>query len=155
MIGSHIPFGCVALRGKTTDAYIDEIELIISTISGANRQPRSIQHICRDDDAEFYSSTFRKWCRKNKIHFNSAAPKCEKQNGIVERHWGAIVKLSNTFLLHARLNRRFSYYAAKYAQYIHDIIPVRDLLDDHGLPTTPYHLATGRKPVVKHVRVFG
>ena len=49
----------------------------------------------------------------------------------------------------------FFYYAVKYAQYIHDVIPVRNLLDENGLPTTPYYLATGRKPAVKHFRVFG
>ena len=56
--------------------------------------------------------------------------------------------------MHARLNRKFFYYAAKYAQYIHDVIPVRDLLGKNGLPTTPYYLAKGRKPAVKHFRVL-
>ena len=74
--------------------------------------------------------------------FKLAAPKHQEQNGLVERHWGIIAKLANTLLLHARLNRKFFYYAAKYAQYIHDVIPVRDLLDENGLPTTPYYLAT-------------
>ena len=57
--------------------------------------------------------------------------------------------------MHARLNRKFFYYAVKYAQYIHDVIPVRNLLNENGLPTTPYYLATGRKPAVKYFRVFG
>ena len=57
--------------------------------------------------------------------------------------------------MHARLNRKFFYYAVKYAQYIHDVIPVCDLLDENGLPITPYYLATGRKPAVKYFRVLG
>ena len=97
-------------------------------MSGTNRQPRSIQHIPSDAGTEFCSDTFRKWS-ENKIHFNSEAPKHQEQNGLVERHWVTIAKLANTLLLHARLNRKFFYYAAKYAQYIHDVIPVRDLLD--------------------------
>ena len=122
---------------------------------GETRQPRFIRHIRNDAGTEFQSDTFKKWCSENKIHFNSAAPKHQEQNGLVERHWGTIAKLANTLLLHARLNRRFFYYAAKYAQYIHGIIPVQDLLDEHGLPTTPYYLATGRKHVVKHFWLFG
>ena len=35
------------------------------------------------------------------------------------------------------------------------MIPIRDLYDDNGSPTTPYFLATGRKPAAKHFRVFG
>ena len=57
---------------------IDGIELIISTMPGTNRQPRSIQHICSDAGTEFRSDTFRKWCSENKIHFNSAAPKTSR-----------------------------------------------------------------------------
>ena len=148
-------FRICGIRDKTTDACIDGIELIISTMPGKNRQPKSIQHIRSDAGTEFRSDTFRKWCGENNIHFNSAAPKHQEQNGLVERHWGTIAKLANTLLLHARLNRKFFYYAVKYAQYIHDVIPVRDLLDENGLPTTPYYLATGRKPAVKHFRVFG
>ena len=54
---------------------------------GTNRQPRSIQHIRSDAGTEFRSDTFKKWCSENKIHFNSAAPKHQEQNGLVERHW--------------------------------------------------------------------
>ena len=39
-------FRMCGIQDKTTDACIDGIELIISTMSGAQRQPRSIQHIC-------------------------------------------------------------------------------------------------------------
>ena len=66
-----------------------------------------------------------------------------------------IAKLSNTLLLHAQSNQNLFYYTAKYAQYIYDIIPVRDLFDDDGIPTTPYFLVTGQKPAGKHFRVFG
>ena len=38
---------------------------------------------------------------------------------------------------------------------IHDVIPIKDLFDDNGSPTTPYFLASGQKPAVKHFRVFG
>ena len=65
---------------------------------GTNRQPCSIQHICSDADTESHSDTFRKWCSENKIHFNSAAPKHQEQNGLVERHWGTIAKHANTLL---------------------------------------------------------
>ena len=124
-------------------------------ILGMNRQPCSIHHIHSDAGTEFRSDTFRKWCGEIKINFNSAAPKHQEQNGLDKRLWGTIAKLVNTLLLYARLNRKFFYYAAKYTQYIHDVIPVRDLLDENGLPTTPNYFATGRNSAVKHFRIFG
>ena len=36
-----------------------------------------------------------------------------------------------------------------------DIIPVKDIFDTDGLPTTPHQMTTGRKLKVKHFRVFG
>ena len=58
-------------------------------------------------------------------------------------------------LLHARLRKKFFYYATKYAQRVHDVIHVRDLFDVDGLPTTPHQMTTGRNLIVRHFRVFG
>ena len=87
------------IRDEMADVCIDGIELIISTMLGTQRQPQSMQHTCSDAGTEFRSDIFRKWCSENKIHFNSAAPKHQEQNGLVERHWGTITKLANTLLL--------------------------------------------------------
>ena len=89
------------------------------------------------------------------IRFTTAAPKHQEQNGLSERHWGTIMKLANTMLLHAQVSRKFFYYAAKYAQFIHDVIPVKDLNDENCLPCTPYQLRNNMKPDVRHFRVFG
>ena len=56
---------------------------------------------------------------------------------------------------HARLSKKFFYYAANYDQRVHDSIPDRDLFDADGLPTTPHQMATCRKPIVRHFRLFG
>ena len=65
------------------------------------------------------------------------------------------MKMANTMLLHARLSKKFFYYAAKYAQRVHDVIPVRDIFDSDGLPTAPHQMATGGKLIARHFRVFG
>ena len=57
-------------------------------------------------------------------------------------------------LLHARLSRKYFYYAAKYAQRVHDVIPVIDVFDVDEFSTTPHQMVTGRKPIVRHLRVF-
>ena len=85
------------------------------------------------------------------IRFTTAAPKHQEQNGLVEKHWGTIMKIANTMILHARLSKKFFYYAVKYAQLIHDVIPVKDLHDKNGLPCTPYQLINNQKPSVRHL----
>ena len=127
----------------------------MSRIPNHKRKLRKISHIRTDAGSEFRSDTFRKWCSKNNIRFTTAAPKHREQNGLVERHWGTIMKLANTMLIHARLSKKFLYYTVKYAQYIHDVIPVEDLTDKLGLPCTPYQMVNGIKPNVRHFRVFG
>ena len=107
-----------------------------------------------DTGTEFRSDTFRKWYSKNKIHFNSAAIKHQEQNGLVEWHCVFNENQANNLLWHARLDRKFFHHAAKYAQYIHNNIPVCDLLDENSLPTTPSYLVIRRKSAVKHFGVF-
>ena len=148
-------FRVCVMRDKTTDACIDGINLILSSLPIQNKHISHLTHIYSDAGSEFRSDTFRKWYSDNNIKFSSAAPKHQEQNGLVEHHWGTICKLSNTMILHARLNRKYFYYAVYYAQFIHDVTPVGDLKDGTGSPTTPYFLATKLKSHVRHFRVFG
>ena len=46
-------------------------------------------------------------------------------------------------------------YALKYAEKIHDIIPIKNLFDVRGRPTTPYMKAFKKKPKAQHFRTFG
>ena len=148
-------FRLIGIQDKSINACIDGIELLTSRIRHNKRKFSRISHIRTDAGSEFRSDTFRKWCSENNIRFTTAAPKHQEQNGLVERHWGTILKMANTMIIHARLSKKFFYYAVKYAQYIHDVIPVRDLNDETGLPCTPYQLVNRRKPSVRQYRVFG
>ena len=72
------------------------------------------------------------------VKFNTVAPKHQEQNGMVERHWGTIMKLANKRFIHARSNQKFIYNAVKYVQYIHDVMSVKALNDKYGFPTYFY-----------------
>ena len=63
--------------------------------------------------------------------------------------------MTNTMLFHARLNKKFLYCAVKYTEGVYDDIPVKDLIDNKGLRTTPHFTLLGSKPNVKHLSVFG
>ena len=38
--------------------------------------------------------------------------------------------------------------------HIFPVLPIKDLINEDGDPTTPYKLATGTKPSVSHLRVL-
>ena len=38
--------------------------------------------------------------------------------------------------------------------HIFSVLPIKDLINEDGDPTTPYKLATGTKPSVSHLRVL-
>ena len=53
-----------------------------------------------------------------------------------------------------RLSPKYIMYALKYAEKIHDIIPIRGITDNKGRPTAPYMKAFKRKPYVQHFKTF-
>ena len=79
-------FRLCGIRDKTTDACIDGINLIISSIPLKNKHISHVTHICSDSGSEFASDTFQKWYSDNKNKFSSIAPKYWEQNGLVECH---------------------------------------------------------------------
>ena len=40
------------------------------------------------------------------------------------------------------------------ADHILPVLPIKDLINEYGKPTTPYKLATGVKPSILHLRVL-
>ena len=58
-------------------------------------------------------------------------------------------------LIHARLSTKFYYFALKYACVLHNVLPVRDLVDKEGNMTTPHFMFRGHKPNIAHLRTFG
>ena len=40
------------------------------------------------------------------------------------------------------------------AYHIFTVLPIKDLINEDGKPTTPYKIATGVKPSISHLRVL-
>ena len=119
-------FRSIGNKDKSSEAYIDGIgQIICNILQLKNKLPQNIVHIRSDFGSEFRSDTFRNWCGENSIRFTTAASKQQEQNGLVERYLGTITKMDNTMLLHARLYKKFFFYAAKYTQRVHEVIPIK------------------------------
>ena len=58
-------------------------------------------------------------------------------------------------MVHARVPEICVYFALMYTtDHIFTVLPIKDLINEDGDPTTPYKLATGTKPSVSHLPVL-
>ena len=141
-------FRLIGIRDKSSETCIYGMEQITSNITQLkDKLPKRIVHIRSDFGSKFRSNTFRKWCGEKSIRFTTVPPKHQEQNGLVERHWATITKMAHTMLLHGRLNKKFFYYAVKYAQRIHDVIPVKDLTNSKGYQPSHISFSQGQNPM--------
>ena len=58
-------------------------------------------------------------------------------------------------MVHARVPEVYVHFASMYTtDHIFPVLPIKDLINEDGDPTTPHTLATGTKNSVSHLRVF-
>ena len=136
------------MMGKASRHVIRSVKRFIARF-GAVKEIRS------DAGSEFISDEFENWCDENKIRFTAAAPARQHQNGICERHWGTTSNMARRMLIRAHLNKKFLYYALKYAMVLHNVLPVKNVTKQNGDVATPFELFLGGRPKIGNLRVFG
>ena len=58
-------------------------------------------------------------------------------------------------MVHARFSEVYIHFASMYTiDHIFTVLPIIDMINEDGKPTTPYKLATGTKLSVSHLRVL-
>ena len=63
--------------------------------------------------------------------------------------------IEHSLIVHARVLEANVHFAFMYlTDHIFLVIPIRDLINEDGDPTTPHKIATGTKPSVSHLRVL-
>ena len=63
--------------------------------------------------------------------------------------------VAHSFMVHARVPEVYVHFASMYTtDDIFMFLPIIDLINEDGDPTTPHKLATGTKPSVYHLRVL-
>ena len=76
-------------------------------------------------------------------------------NGKVEVTWRTFCTVAHSLMVHARVPEVYVHFGFIYTtDNIFPVIPIKDLLNEDGNPTTPHKLATGTKPSVSHLRVL-
>lgn len=114
-----------------------------------------IECIQADAHSQFTADQFCEHCRQSGIHLVLAAPKKQYKNHLAEHSWQTVSTMGRSMLVQAWLPDTFMYHALVYATYIFNILPVRGLLDDQEIPSTPHQLFFGYKPSISNCVVFG
>ena len=76
-------------------------------------------------------------------------------NGQVEVTWRMLRTTAHSLMVHARVTEIYVHFTLIYTtNHIFPVLPIKDLINEDGNPTTSYKLATGTKPSVSHLRVL-
>ena len=76
-------------------------------------------------------------------------------NGKVEVTWRTLRTIAHALMVHARVPEIYIHFALMYTtDHIFPVLPITDITNEDGNPTTPYKLETGTKPSVSHLRVL-
>ena len=76
-------------------------------------------------------------------------------NRQVEVTWRTLRTVAHALMVDARVPEVYVHFALMYTtDHIFLVLPIKDLINEDGDPTTPHKLATGTKPSVSHLRVF-
>ena len=84
-----------------------------------------------------------------------AAPEHQEGNGQVELNWRTLRTVSHSLMVHARVPEVYAHFALMYTpDHIFTVLPIKDIINKDGNPTTPHKLATDTKPSVSHLHVL-
>ena len=103
-----------------------------------------------DNGGEFTSTEFESYLREEGIKHEYTIPKTPQQNWVSERMNRTLVEAVRLMLVDAKLPHRFWAEALSTAAYLINGSPTKTLGDK-----TPFEVWYGKKPSVKHLKVFG
>ena len=84
-----------------------------------------------------------------------AAPEHQEMNRQDEVTWRTLRTVAHALMVHARVPEVYVHFALMYTtDHIFPVLPIKDLINEDGDPTTPHKLATGKKTSVSHLRVL-
>ena len=114
-----------------------------------------LERISADAGTQFTSTEFKDERQTRGVRLTLAAPEHQDMNGKVEVTWRTLRTVALALMVHARVPEVYVHFALMYTiDHIFPVLPIKDLINEDGDPTTPHKLATGTKPSVSHLRVL-
>lgn len=116
-----------------------------------NQQSKKIKILRLDNGGEFCSAEMTNYLKQCGILHQKTNSYTPEQNGLSERNNRFIVKNARCLLYEAQFEKSLRVEAVNTAVYLKNRSPASGL----DQITTPYEIWTGRKPNLRHLRVFG
>ena len=114
-----------------------------------------LERISSDAGTHFTSADFKQECQTRGVCLVLAAHEYQDMNGQVEVTWITLRTVAHSLMVHSRVPEVYGRFALIYTtDHILMILPIKDIINEDGDPTTPHKLATGTKPSVSHLRVL-
>ena len=84
-----------------------------------------------------------------------AAPEHHEMKGQVKVTWRTLRTVAHSLMVHDRVSESYIHFALMYTtDQIFPVLPIKDLINEDGDPTTPFKLEIDTKPSVSHVRML-
>ena len=81
------------------------------------------------------------------VRLTLAAPEYQDINGQVEVTWRTLRTVAHSLMVNVRVPEVYVNFTLMYTtDHIFPVLPIKDLINQDGDPTTPHKLATGTKP---------
>lgn len=113
------------------------------------RHGKCIKTLRSDRGGEYLFGEFRDYLSESGITSQLSAPGTPQQNGVAERRNRTLIEMVRSMMSYSDLPNSFWGYALETATYILNLVPSK------SVPNTPTELWSGRKPSLKHVRIWG
>ena len=114
-----------------------------------------LERISADAGTQFTSTEFKEEFQTRGVRLTLAAPEHQEMNGQFEVTCRTLRTVVHAIMVHARVLEVYVHFALMYTtDHIFPGIPIKDLINEYGDPTTPHKLETGTKPSVSHLRVL-
>ena len=104
-----------------------------------------------DNGGEYVSSEFENYLKQKGIHHELTVPHSPQQNGVAERLNQTLMDSARSMLAHAGLPDCYWAEAVATAAYLRNRTPTTAFKES----STPYERWYGKKPNLKHLKVFG
>ena len=106
-----------------------------------------LEIISVDAGSQFTSTEFKEECQTHGVHLTLAAQKHQLINGKVEVAWIMLHTIAHYFMVHARVSEAYINFELMYTTYhIFTVLPIKDMINEDGKPTTSSKPATEKKP---------
>ena len=144
------------MENIATAEVLDKLDMFQSIFGRINQFGLwDLERILADAGTQFTSTEFKEECQIRGVRLTLAAPEHQELNGQVEVTRRTLCKIAHSLMVHARVPEIYIHFALTYmTDHIYLVLPIKDLINKDGYPTTPYKLATGTKPSLSNLRVL-